>query len=47
MLVGRPAGKRLLGISRHRLRYNIKKYFTEVGWGRIDWIGLAEDRDRL
>jgi len=44
--VGKPAGKRPLGISRHRWGYNIKMYFKEVGWRRIDWIGLAQDRDR-
>ena len=44
--MGKPAGKRPLGISRHRSGYNIKMVFTEVGWGRTDWIDLAEDRDR-
>ena len=44
--MGKSAGKRPLGISRHRLGYNIKMTFTEVGWGRIDWICLAEDKDR-
>jgi len=44
--VGKPAGKRPLGISRPGWGYNIKMDFKEVVWGRIDWIGLAEDRDR-
>jgi hypothetical protein len=25
--------------------YNIKIYLGEIGWGGVDWIGLAQDRD--
>jgi hypothetical protein len=24
---------------------NIKMNLTEIGWGGMDWIGLAQDRD--
>jgi hypothetical protein len=43
LLVGKPGGKRPLGRSRRRWVYNI---FGEVGWGDVDWIGLAQDRNR-
>jgi hypothetical protein len=45
-LVGKHEGKRPLG--RHRLRWedNIKIDLQEVGWGDIDRIDLAQDRDR-
>jgi hypothetical protein len=45
-LVGKPEGKRPLGIPRRRWEDNIKMGIREVGWGGIDWIDLAEDRDR-
>jgi len=35
-----------LGRPRHRWEDNIKMDFWEVGCGGVDWIGLAEDRDR-
>jgi len=44
--MGKPEGKRPLGRPRHRWDYNIKMDFQEVGCGSMDWIGLAEDRDR-
>jgi hypothetical protein len=25
---------------------NIKMYLLEIGWGGVDWIGLAQDRDK-
>jgi hypothetical protein len=25
---------------------NIKMYVVEIGWGGVDWIGLAQDRDK-
>jgi len=43
-LVGKPEGKRPLG--RPRWEDNIKMDLQEVGCGDIDWIELAEDRDR-
>jgi hypothetical protein len=45
-LVGKPEGKRLLGRPRHRWEDNIKMDVQEVGCGGMDWIGLAQDRDR-
>jgi hypothetical protein len=41
-----PEGKRPLGRPRHRWEDNIKMDLQEVGGGRGDWIGLAQDRDR-
>jgi hypothetical protein len=32
---------------RRRWLDNIRKNLVEVGWGDVDWIGLAQDRDRL
>jgi len=46
VLVGRPEGRRPLGSSRHRLEGNIKMNLQDVGWGVMDWIALAEDRER-
>jgi hypothetical protein len=45
--VGKPEGKRSLGIQRRRWEDNIKMDLQEVGmglWG--DWMELAQDRDR-
>jgi hypothetical protein len=44
-LVGKPEGKRLLGRPRHRWVDNIKIDFREIGWGGMDWIDLAQDRN--
>jgi hypothetical protein len=46
VLVGKPEGKRPLGRSRHRCLDNIKIDLLEVGWGDVDWIGVAQDRDK-
>jgi hypothetical protein len=46
ILVGRPEGRRPLGRPRLRWEDNIKMDRQEVGWG-MDWIELAQDRDRL
>jgi hypothetical protein len=43
--VGRPEGKRPLGRPKHRWEDNIKMYLTEIEWGGMDWIDLAQDRD--
>jgi hypothetical protein len=37
---------RPLGRPRHRREDNIKMDLQEVGWGGMDWINVAEDRDR-
>jgi len=46
VLVGKPEGKRPLGRPRRRLVNNIRMDLWEVGCGYMDWIGLAQDRDR-
>jgi hypothetical protein len=46
LLVGKPVGKRPLGIPRRRWVDNIGMDLGEVGWGGVDWIGLAQDRNR-
>jgi len=43
---GKPEGKRPLGRTRRRLGDNIKMDLQKVGWRGMDWIDLAEDRDR-
>jgi hypothetical protein len=45
-LVGKPEGKRPLGRLRRRCVDNIKMGLLEIGWGGVDWIGLAQDRDK-
>ena len=45
-LVGKPEGRRPLGRPRRRCVYNIRMDLQEVGCGHVDWIGLAQDRDR-
>jgi hypothetical protein len=46
VLVEKPEGKRPLGIPRRRWEDNIRMDLQEVGCGDMDWIGLAQDRDR-
>jgi hypothetical protein len=46
LLVGKPERRRPLGRSRHRWLDNIRIDLVEVGWGGVDWSGLAQDRDR-
>jgi hypothetical protein len=46
LLVGKPEGKRPLGRSRRRWVDNIRMYLGEVGWSDVDWIDLAQDRNR-
>jgi hypothetical protein len=41
LLVGKPEGRRTLGRPRRRFLDNIRKYLVEVGWGDVEWIGLA------
>jgi len=46
VLVGKPEGKRPLGRPSRRCVDNIRMDVQEVGYGYMDWIGLAQDRDR-
>jgi len=46
VLVGKPEGKRPLVRPRRRWEDNIRMDLQEVGCGYMDWIGLAQDRDR-
>jgi hypothetical protein len=45
-LVGKPEGKRPLGRPRFMWKDNIKMDLQDVGCRGLDWIGLAQDRDR-
>jgi len=46
VLVGKPEGKGPLVRPRHRWEDNIKMYLQEVGCGGMDWIELAQEKDR-
>jgi len=46
VLVGQPVGRRLFGRPRRRWEDNIKMNLQEVRCGGMDWIELAQDRDR-
>jgi hypothetical protein len=46
LLVGKPEGKRPLGAPTCRWADNIKMDLVEIGLGGVEWIGLAQDRDR-
>jgi hypothetical protein len=46
LLVGKPEGKRPLGRPRRRWVNNIRMDLVEVRCGDVDWIGLAQDRNR-
>jgi hypothetical protein len=46
VLVGKPEGKRPLGRPRRRWEDGIKMDLREIGLGGVDWIRLAQDRDR-
>ena len=46
VLVGKPEGKRPLGRPRRRWVDIIRVELQEAGYGYMDWIGLAQDRDR-
>jgi len=46
VLVGKPEGRRPLGRPRRRWVDNIRMDLQEVVCGCMDWIGLAQDRDR-
>ena len=46
VLVGKPEGRRPLGRPRRRWVDNIRMDLQEVGFGYVDCIGLAQDRER-
>jgi hypothetical protein len=46
ILVGKPEGKRPLGRPRRRWVDTIKMDLRDIGWDGVDWIELAQDRDR-
>jgi hypothetical protein len=46
VLVGKPEGKRPLGRPRRRWEDNLRMDLQKVECGGMDWIGLAQDRDR-
>jgi hypothetical protein len=45
VLVEKPEGKRPLGRPRRTWEDNIRMDLQEVGFGGMDWIGPAQDRD--
>jgi hypothetical protein len=47
VLVGKTERQRPLRRPRHRWEDNNKMDIQEVEWGSMDWIELAQDRDRL
>jgi hypothetical protein len=46
LIVGKLEGKRPLRRPRRRCVDNIKMDLLELGWGDLDWIGLAQDRNK-
>jgi hypothetical protein len=46
VLVGKPEGKRPLERPRRRREDNIRMDLGKIGWGGLDWIDLAQDRDQ-
>jgi len=46
VLVGKPEGKRPMGKPRRRWVDNNRMDLQEVKYGHVDWIGLAQDRDK-
>jgi len=46
VLVGKPEGRRPLERPKIRWVDNIRMDLQEMGCGQLDWIGLAQDRDR-
>jgi hypothetical protein len=47
VFMGKPEGKIPLGRRRRRWEDGIRMDLREIGWGNVDWIQLAHDRDRL
>jgi hypothetical protein len=46
LLVGKAKGKRPLGRPRHTWVDNIRMDLGNIEWSDVDWIGLAQDRDK-
>jgi hypothetical protein len=46
VLVGKPEGKRSFGRPRRRREDGIRVVLTEIGWKGVEWIHMAQDRDR-
>jgi hypothetical protein len=46
LLVGKPGGRRTPGRPRHRWVDNFKMDLAEMGLSNVDWIDLAQDRDK-
>jgi predicted small integral membrane protein len=46
VLVGKPEGKRPLGRLRHTWEDGLRIDLRETGWGSVEWIHLAQDRDQ-
>jgi hypothetical protein len=46
LLVGKPEGRRPLARPRCRWLDNIRMDLIEVGWGDVDWIGVAQDKGK-
>jgi hypothetical protein len=46
VLMGKPEGKRPLSRPTRRWEDGIRIDLREIGWGSVDWIQLAQDRDR-
>jgi hypothetical protein len=46
ILVGKPREKRPLGRPRRRWVDNIKMELREIGWDGMNWIDMAQDRDK-
>jgi hypothetical protein len=46
VLVGKPEGKRQLERSRRRWEDGMKMDLRDIVWGSVEWIHLAQDRDR-
>jgi len=46
VLVGKPEGRRPLGRPRHKWEDNIRMDLWEVGCGCVDWMELAQNRDK-
>jgi hypothetical protein len=46
VLMGKPKRKRPLERLRHRWEDGIRMDFREIGWGSVEWIHLAQDREQ-